>query len=170
MLKTKIVKERPVVTDPEGAAYWRKKYEVLLAAASSAYEDRYRGGYLRGYFAAVDDLEALKAGGFHRLTEAYNIMADHAAKPIVQWRYADRGEDGTDETKAPVLAAPNWFDLRRAVFARDGRRCAQCRSSRQLEIDHIKSVAEGGLPVMENLRVLCRSCNRSRPRGRWVAR
>lgn len=152
--------------------FWRELCAEQREAAISAIEDAYRGGYMRGYFAAVDDVEALKENGISRLSEAYNVMADHAAKPIVQWRYDEDAVAVGQSDPAPKLDVPNWYELRRQVFARDGRRCSapRCRATRELEIDHVKSVAEGGLPTLDNLRVLCKTCNRARPRQRWVAR
>lgn len=157
------------MTDPKSDRYERL-YNNLYLSTLSTNEEQFRAGYLRGYFAAVDDLEHLIGGGITRINEAYNVMADHAARPIVQWRYEDRGVAQSESRKPPKLEVPNWPHLRQRVFQRDGRFCVLCKSRHQLEIDHIKSVAEGGLPTLENLRVLCRTCNRSRPRGRWIAR
>jgi hypothetical protein len=45
------------------------------------------------------------------------------------------------------------------VFSRDGRVCRTCGKTKDLTIDHIKPVILGGLDDLENLTVLCRSCN-----------
>ena len=45
------------------------------------------------------------------------------------------------------------------VFARDGRTCRYCGSDDNLQIDHIISRKSGGTHDLENLQVLCRSCN-----------
>lgn len=49
--------------------------------------------------------------------------------------------------------------IRRRIYARDGRKCAQCGSEKALSIDHIIPVSRGGNSVDENLQVLCLSCN-----------
>ncbi len=49
--------------------------------------------------------------------------------------------------------------LRKKVWARDGARCTQCKSHHALELDHIRPKAFGGDDTLENLRLLCRSCN-----------
>lgn len=45
------------------------------------------------------------------------------------------------------------------VFQRDGRLCAFCGSVARLTIDHIIPLARGGDNELENLQVLCQSCN-----------
>jgi 5-methylcytosine-specific restriction endonuclease McrA len=53
-------------------------------------------------------------------------------------------------------------DIRRAVFARDGHICQICWATEDLTLDHIWPQVLGGEHTMENLRVLCRSCNSSK--------
>lgn len=49
--------------------------------------------------------------------------------------------------------------LRRAVWRRDEAKCKRCSSTHALEIDHVTPFALGGGTTLENLRLLCRSCN-----------
>lgn len=49
--------------------------------------------------------------------------------------------------------------LRYEVWKRDKGRCLQCGSQRNVQVDHIKPVALGGLSQIENLRLLCFHCN-----------
>ena len=56
--------------------------------------------------------------------------------------------------------------LRRLVWERDGARCAfvsadghRCEATRQLEVDHITLIAQGGATTADNLRLLCRPHN-----------
>lgn len=51
-------------------------------------------------------------------------------------------------------------DVRRAVFRRDGGRCAECGSDELLQFDHVIPVALGGGSSAENLQLLCATCNR----------
>lgn len=60
-------------------------------------------------------------------------------------------------SRPPLTAA-----LRRAVFERDGRACVLCGSTYKLEIDHFIPYSKGGLHEIENLRVLCKPCNRKK--------
>lgn len=48
---------------------------------------------------------------------------------------------------------------RRAVFERDGFACLVCSTPDDLTLDHIVAYSKGGPDTVENLRVLCRSCN-----------
>ena len=49
---------------------------------------------------------------------------------------------------------------RERVFARDGRRCAYCGIDEgEMHIDHILPRVNGGDHSLENLQVLCKSCN-----------
>lgn len=55
--------------------------------------------------------------------------------------------------------------LRYIIFQRDGSRCRLCgRSSEEttLEVDHIHPVVRGGTNDLDNLRTLCRECNRGK--------
>lgn len=156
------------MTDPEDgiAVSLTARLEKQRLAAITAIEDAFRRGYMRGYFAAGDDVEALKHGGYSRVSEVHNVLGAHA-RTLIDWRY---GNDMDQEVPPPKLVVEPWRGLRHQVFRRDGRVCSGCGGRERLEIDHIKGVGEGGLPVLENLRVLCRTCNRARPRSRWVVR
>jgi len=48
---------------------------------------------------------------------------------------------------------------RKLVFIRDNYCCVKCGSKKNLEIHHIVPHAMGGSSRLENLQLLCRSCN-----------
>lgn len=48
---------------------------------------------------------------------------------------------------------------KREVWRRDNSRCSNCKSTYAVQVDHIIPVAAGGLSTVENMRLLCRSCN-----------
>ena len=56
----------------------------------------------------------------------------------------------------------NWR-LRALVLLKDEARCKMCGNSPQngaiLHVDHIKPWSKGGLTVLENLQILCQTCN-----------
>lgn len=48
------------------------------------------------------------------------------------------------------------------VWIRDGGKCVECGAMEELEFDHMIPYSKGGSSEPENLRILCRPCNRSR--------
>lgn len=54
-----------------------------------------------------------------------------------------------------------WKDLRFRVFTTYGKKCMKCRSIKNIQVDHIKSVSR--FPELkyefDNLQVLCEFCN-----------
>jgi hypothetical protein len=70
-----------------------------------------------------------------------------------------------DEGRAPRLRGrrePIPREARRAVFERDGGKCVECDSNFDLQYDHVIPVALGGATTVENLQLLCGSCNRDK--------
>ena len=53
-------------------------------------------------------------------------------------------------------------EVRRAVFERDGGKCAHCGSHFDLQYDHVIPVALGGATTTANLQLLCGDCNREK--------
>lgn len=52
--------------------------------------------------------------------------------------------------------------VRMYVWRRDGSKCVECGSIRNLEFDHIIPVSKGGSNTARNIRILCENCNRSK--------
>ena len=60
--------------------------------------------------------------------------------------------------------------IRHEVFKKYDYRCIECGISKNdtvLEIDHKISVAQGGSDELDNLQLLCRSCNRAKSDRAW---
>lgn len=49
--------------------------------------------------------------------------------------------------------------IRAKVMERDQYQCVECASTDALSLDHIWPYSKGGQDTIDNLRVLCRSCN-----------
>ncbi|PIS10084.1 MAG: hypothetical protein COT73_11225 [Bdellovibrio sp. CG10_big_fil_rev_8_21_14_0_10_47_8] len=61
--------------------------------------------------------------------------------------------------KCRVTQKPSQAQILRGVFQRANTQCENCSSVYALEIDHVVPQAKGGNSEVENLRILCRSCN-----------
>ena len=60
----------------------------------------------------------------------------------------------------PNKRKPIPKSVREAVFKRDNYCCVKCGSTKNLEVDHKVSLANGGTNEMANLQTLCQDCNR----------
>ncbi len=52
--------------------------------------------------------------------------------------------------------------IRAEVWRRDMGKCTQCESNQNIEFDHIIPISKGGSNSVNNLQLLCRSCNASK--------
>ncbi len=75
-------------------------------------------------------------------------------------------QSGASETKAYRAEGRNISrQVMLQVVRRDGHICQKCRANvrdDEIEFDHIIPVSKGGPSSVENLRVLCRTCNRKK--------
>lgn len=126
-------------------------------------EQCYRRGFTHGLAAAVEILDDLKDKGFVRVAECSNIIDNFNVYDCYRWRYRVWEDLSSGDFKKwhshPELKQESWWSLRLKVFQRDGKACSHCGSVKKVQVDHIKSVAYGGLPVLENLQPLCKKCN-----------
>lgn len=127
-------------------------------------ERAFRRGYAQGYRAAATDAIIISKAGYSRAREVANIVRHHALTWLVFWQYGDLE---LTPAEPPKVRYQSWAATKKEVYERQGPVCAKCGAFDNLEVDHIKPVGQGGLPILPNLRVLCRGCNRSRlrPRG-----
>ena len=102
------------------------------------------GGYTgRDVLALIRDRQRRAAQKLDRAHMLLNVDESDAARP--------RGR------REPIPR-----EVRRAVFERDGGKCAECGSTFDLQYDHVIPVALGGASTVENLQLLCAECNRQK--------
>lgn len=53
-------------------------------------------------------------------------------------------------------------DVMAAVMRRDGGRCRNCGSGTDIQFDHIYPYSRGGTSTVNNIQLLCGSCNRAK--------
>ncbi|MES2963283.1 MAG: HNH endonuclease [Bdellovibrionota bacterium] len=68
------------------------------------------------------------------------------------------------ERKSAESSNPHFIPaaVRHVVWMRDGGRCTNCGSANAIQHEHIIPVALGGKSTVENVTLLCRSCNQRR--------
>ena len=74
-------------------------------------------------------------------------------------RLKDREEHLDDIGASELGPEPPWHQAKERALERDGRKCVQCDSEEDLEVDHICEQADGGSNYLENLQTLCKSCH-----------
>lgn len=75
--------------------------------------------------------------------------------------------NGSEPAAEPAKRQSIPDDVRWDVWLRDGFRCVKCRIHRNLVIDHIVPVVDGGANDPENLQTLCSTCNARKHTTGW---
>ena len=89
-------------------------------------------------------------------------VSDRAVSGKVQFKSWLENERSYENRRRLANQAIANKETRSIVFERDSRTCRNCGSQDQLAIDHIVSVKNGGGNEVENLQILCQSCNSSK--------
>ena len=95
------------------------------------------------------------------LADAHLEKLDPAKNPKRKTQTSAK-EDALGSTKVEASTQDSRYipaHLRSEVWQRDQSKCCNCETEHALEIDHIIPIASGGKTALENLRLLCRSCN-----------
>lgn len=98
------------------------------------------------------------AGFYHTLVQCGFIVItnDNTAAFIDGW-------DNINPNTSYHAIRKQWNSLRKTlspiVMSKHGAKCSYCDSIDDLTIDHITPIAKGGKNEIDNLQVLCRSCN-----------
>ncbi len=144
----------------------------LLGAAGAAM----RVADLIDYMAGVS-IEALKDKKFGKNRGKSNVAMNYQEEDQADWEMAESAGTPTPEAqrckKLTVIAqnpepqvtregrATRYIPkiIQHQMWQRDQGKCCNCQSQRNLNIDHIQPLALGGSSEVQNLRLLCFSCN-----------
>lgn len=126
---------------------------MALYVASAAYASRWgidhcfasQAAYV-GIKRPAPVIRELVEGGFY--VRSLTKGQFHVAHEGTLWRR------GTPLQRRSIPIA-----IRAAVMKRDDYACVNCGNPNRLTLDHIWPYSKGGQDTIENLRVLCRSCN-----------
>ncbi len=87
------------------------------------------------------------------LVIAYDMRLDKKLNEAKTVAAAQRLPDGSLRESIPE-------SVRHSVWERDGGACRSCGSKTDLQYDHLIPVSMGGANSVDNLQILCGSCNR----------
>lgn len=125
-------------------------------------ECSYRRGVVHAICYAIESIQRLKRKQFSRPAEIANIMESWLTSELYPWRSRAALDisQGRIDNGFPRIQQESWDSIRKKVFERDRWRCVSCgKMEVKFHCDHIQSVYDGGLPVLENLQTLCPQCN-----------
>lgn len=87
---------------------------------------------------------------------AFTVLIGYPYYRIQKWRTKP------PPTNQEIRQSPEMYQARQATLKRDGYRCVWCKSTQNLEVDHIYPFAY--FPELrfdiKNLRTLCRDCHK----------
>lgn len=99
-------------------------------------------------------LRGLAEAGFIALDEDMEEIAVLRYR-LPHWHAGKAGRHRAPKTPRPYISV----HVRRAVRARDNDACVKCGATDDLAFDHIHPFSRGGPGTVDNLQLLCRTCN-----------
>lgn len=70
-----------------------------------------------------------------------------------------RNDPDARRRSAETYGDPEYQRNRKAALRRAGRRCEKCQSWKDVQVDHVIPVSQGGTHALANLMVLCGDCH-----------
>lgn len=74
-------------------------------------------------------------------------------------RRRNRYDKFLDRRRREYEKVRNTTDIKSKLISRDGETCRFCKSTKELQIDHIRPLSRGGTDDIRNFQLLCKKCN-----------
>ena len=108
--------------------------------------------------------EKLSEKKFGKARAAQDCLA--SSNPVaLKTKNADSSKSAFQTVRPDVGVKPNFRTryiapaVKHEVWHKAGGRCAQCKSTKRLQFDHIRPFSLGGESGLDNIQLLCASCN-----------
>ena len=92
------------------------------------------------------------------------ILRERREREIIESNERADEERGSDHVAQSAAGERNTRaipqDVKIEVAVRDGGRCRQCGSNKELHFDHVMPWSKGGPNTVVNIQLLCGTCNR----------
>jgi tetratricopeptide (TPR) repeat protein len=90
---------------------------------------------------------------FNSFMEGRNTYFPDIKNALPVWRMEIKKRQVTNQ-RMPIPT-----EVKKTVWKRDGGKCVNCGSEVELQYDHIIPVVKGGSSTIENIQILCKTCN-----------
>jgi hypothetical protein len=137
-----------------GVSWRTKRYQALVAAQSSlpasltAWKGKTFWLFEGRFYSDDEDLAA---------DDVLALVRERERRKL---RKLERARAGMAAEEADISRRePISREVRLAVFERDAGRCVECGSNFDIQYDHIIPFSMGGASTVENLQILCATCN-----------
>lgn len=149
---TDIQKQRAILKELEGKSKIQSEM-IVRSHMKEPPQEKHLISVGRTTMLKIDKVTGLL--GKYSQEEVIAYAMDLTASELEKRKFAivERVRKVTNVTGRTIPAS-----VKRTVYSRD-RVCTKCGSSFRLEFDHIKPYSMGGESSVENIRLLCRSCN-----------
>lgn len=91
---------------------------------------------------------------------AFLILGGKSYTPFLREIPYKRGVPPQIKKRERATIRSNYKAWYAQLCAEQGEHCANCGATENLAIDHVLSIAKGGLSEYANLQLLCATCNR----------
>lgn len=154
--------KRRFAADPDA----HREYLEYQAAYREAHRQENRDYALRYRLANPDkirsDMEQYRAKPENQLTARQRARAFRMANPARRLEYERRRRANKISTNIGFIKPADLA----AKLAYWGNRCWMCKSTEDIQVDHVKPLSKGGPHMLANLRPACRPCNLAKS-DRW---